>query len=327
MDAYKEVRKSIEDTKICVTGCAGYIGSKLTLNLLSMGYKVYGIDNLFHKNYHSVCNLISQYPNKFLFRRGDIMEKTDWYRKFDVVIHLAALVGQPLCKKYSKEAERINREGTKHICNHIRKDAKLIYCCSNSGYGHSSKDKLLSEDDPFEPISLYAKTKAEGEEYVRETKYGVSLRLSTVYGASPRMRFDLLMNDFFYQIYFNKKIELYEPHFVRNFIYINDVIFAIMQLVDRKYEYYNLFNLGDETLNRSKEEIAAMIFDYLMIDRNIIIREGKDPDQRNYAISSKRAKSCFLLKETSPYQGFQELHNLVRSLKQEEILGMRNDSS
>lgn len=276
---------------ILITGGSGYIGSVLVEKLLTNNYNVTVIDNLIYqqKNLFHLCHY-----NNFNFIKSDIRNKNitkEQLDKNDIIIHLAALVGAPICQINPTDAVDINLNSTKFICQNKSKDQLLIFPTTNSGYGTTTFETICTEETPLNPISLYGTTKAEAEKYILE-KNGISFRLATVFGASSRMRMDLLVNDFVYKALVDKYIVLFEKKFRRNFVYIRDVadcfIFAI-----NNYEKIqgNVFNLGNDDENLTKEDLALKIKEYIPQLEIYESKNGSDPDKRDYVVSSKKLKN------------------------------------
>ena len=251
--------------KILITGGAGYIGSKLCTQLISEGFEVTVVDRMqFSKN--SLEHLI--YNKNFKLFKEDVRNKKlmkNLILKNDYIIPLAALVGAPLCQKNKKLAKEINYECIKYIIENIN-NKKIIYLNTNSGYGIGEKGKFCDEESPLNPISLYGKTKCDAEKEVIKSKNFVCFRLATVFGYSYRMRTDLLINDFTYKLLKQKKLTLFEPHFRRNFININDVVGAIIYSINNFHRFKNnIFNLGLSEANYTKLQLAKKIKKLLQV--------------------------------------------------------------
>jgi nucleoside-diphosphate-sugar epimerase len=281
-------KKIFMSKSILITGVGGFIGSKLATKLLTLGYDVTGIDLLKYDS--SSLNHLFLFSN-FKFIKADIT-KENIIKKFiknkNFVIPLAALVGAPLCEKFKKEAISVNVESIKLIIKHIKKNQNIVYPTTNSGYGIGEKG-FCTETSPLRPISLYGKTKVEAEKIIMEHENAISFRLATVFGYSYRMRTDLLVNNFVYNAVKSKQLKIFEPHFRRNFIHIDDVVrafvFAIANFDNMKS---NIYNLGLSSANISKIQLAKKIkknIPGLKISTKI---NSKDPDKRDYFVSNKK---------------------------------------
>ena len=299
--------------KILITGGAGYIGSMLTTKLIEKGYRVTVIDSLqFSKN--SLNHLFVHKNFKFIY--GDVRNKNlikKNIKKHNIVIPLAALVGAPLCEKYKKEAKEINFESIKYMLKIVNKKQKIIFPTTNSGYGIGQKEKYCDENSPLNPISFYGKTKTEAEKIVLEFENSICFRLATVFGYSYRMRTDLLVNNFVHNALKFKKLKLYEPHFRRNYIHIIDVvrafIFAIKNFNKLKS---NTYNLGLSSANLTKLMLAKKIKKQFKEVKITIIRNRKDPDQRDYFVSNKKIEKKGFKAIISVEEGIAELLNVLR---------------
>ncbi len=299
--------------KILITGGAGYIGSMLTTKLIEKGYRVTVIDSLqFSKN--SLNHLFAHKNFKFIY--GDVRNKNlikKNIKKHNIIIPLAALVGAPLCEKYKKEAKEINFESIKYMLKIVSKKQKIIFPTTNSGYGIGQKEKYCDENSPLNPISFYGKTKAEAEKIILEFENSICFRLATIFGYSYRMRTDLLVNNFVYNALKFKKLKLYEPHFRRNYIHIIDVvrafIFAIKNFNKLKS---NTYNLGLSSANLTKLMLAKKIKKQFKEVKISIIRNRKDPDQRDYFVSNKKIEKKGFKPIISLEEGIAELLNVLR---------------
>ena len=294
--------------KILITGGGGYIGSMLTTELLRLGHEVTVIDLLKYDK-GSLDHLY--YEKKFTFINDDIrnlnlLKKIIYKNEF--VIPLAALVGAPLCKKNKKDAISINYESIKKILQTLKKKQKLIYLTSNSGYGIGEKNKFCNEESPLKPISLYGQTKCDAENEVRKFKNTISFRLATVFGASYRMRSDLLVNNFVQRAVNGNFIDIFEPNFRRNFIHIRDVvsgiIFSIKNFSRLKSDVYNL---GLSSANITKIELAKKIKKHIKNLKIETVKNKSDPDKRDYFVSNKKLESLGWQPSYSLDSGIQEL--------------------
>ena len=278
--------------KILITGGAGYIGSILTQKLLSTNYEVTVIDNLFYgQNSLIEC---CKYP-KFKFIRGDILDYdliSSEIKKNDVIIPLAAIVGAPACKNNKKLSKLINFDACMNIIKSTSQNQIIIYPNTNSGYGISNKNEFCDEKTPLKPISEYGIQKVEVEKAILDRQNCVTFRLATVFGTSPRMRTDLLVNNFVLKLYFDKYLVLFEEHFRRNYIHIRDVadtfIFAINNFSKMKGEPYNV---GLSSANLTKKQLAEKIKTYLPKTLIHYSNIGEDVDKRDYIVSNKKLES------------------------------------
>ena len=308
-------------SKILITGGAGYIGSMLCTKLLEEGHTVTSVDllkydkgslnHLYHnKNFKLICDDI---------RKVNLMKKL--IRKHDIIIPLAALVGAPLCEKFKKDAISTNLGSIKTLCKYATKKNRVIYLTTNSGYGIGEKNKYCDENSPLKPISLYGKTKCDGEDLVRsKIKNHVCFRLATVFGHSYRMRSDLLVNNFVYTAIKKKKLTLFEPHFRRNFIHVRDVVNAIIFTMKNFNLMKNdVFNLGLSTANISKIMLAKKIKKQYKNLQIKIITNRKDPDKRDYFVSNKKIEKKGFKAKISLDRGIAELIQIFTNDKNKVI--------
>ncbi len=294
--------------KVLVTGGAGYIGSILVEHLLKEGFKVTVLDNLMfgqRPHFHFCAN-----PDyEFVF--GDVRDERilkNLVAKHDIIIPLAALVGAPLCDRDPWLAKAVNFEAIKLI-NSLRSSTQImIYPMTNSGYGTKSGEVFCTEETPLEPISLYGQTKVDGEKEVLSKDNSVSFRLATVFGMSPRMRIDLLVNYFTYQAVKEGTLVIFEKDFKRNFVHIRDVadamIFAIKNIEKMSGEPYNL---GLDSANMSKEELAYKIKEQVPSLYIHFAEIGSDPDKRNYIVSNQKLREAGFEAKRSIEAGIAEL--------------------
>ena len=297
--------------KILITGGAGYIGSKLATELLKYNYKVTVIDIL----KISSRSLNHLFNNKnFNFVKGDVRNKKlmkNLIKKNDFIVPLAALVGAPLCEKNKSEAISVNLESIKYLMKTITKRNKIIYLTTNSGYGVGEKNKYCDEKSPLKPISLYGRTKVEAEKIVMQSKNSIGFRLATVFGYSYRMRTDLLVNNFVFKSINEKKITLFEPHFRRNYIHVDDVVDGIIfSLKNFKKLKSNIYNLGLSSANLTKYMLVKKIKKQLKYLKIKIIDYKKDPDQRDYYVSNKKIEKKGFKAKIKIESGINELINV-----------------
>ncbi len=270
------------DKRILITGGAGYIGNELVEQLIHNGDSAYVVDNLM---------FCQEEPNTIYFKERDITkinvikEVLNW-SKPDAIVHLAALVGMPICKKNPEMATMVNVESTRLLLENIGPEVQFIQPCTNSQYGTVAGDILCTEETPTNPISLYAVTKCISEALVLNRPNSVSLRLATVYGLQERrMRSDLLVNFFVKTLVQKKELVLFEPEFKRNMINIRDVARAFVHTIDKGLE--GVYNVGDDALNSTKGELAQKVAD-IVGGKVTVSTEGEDPDKRNYNVSSAK---------------------------------------
>ena len=272
---------------ILITGGAGYIGSELTRYLLDDGHDVVAYDNLM---YDPTSLLRYASHENFSFVKADVRNRdilSQHLKNADVILPLAALVGFPLCRDNPRDAKEINYEINQWIADNKSKDQRVIYPCTNSGYG-TGADGICTEESPLNPISLYGVTKVDAETAYRETENCVTFRLATVYGPSSRMRTDLLVNNFVLKTLREKILVLYECEFMRNYVHIHDVCSAFKFVIDNWDNCKNeTYNVGNDALNMNKLQLAQKISEHLPLE--IIKAEfTKDLDKRDYVVSSQK---------------------------------------
>ncbi len=273
-----------------VTGGAGYMGSVLCGYLLEKEYEVTCLDNLTF-GHGSLMHLVSN--PRFNFVLGDVRDKKTLERlipKYDIIIPLAAIVGMPQCDLNPVDAVLVNRDAILNIDKIRSKNQKLIYPTTNSGYGTTTGEIHCTEETPLNPISLYGKTKVEAEKALLESDKGaITLRLATVFGISPRMRTDLLVNNFVLRAVIDGCLIVYEKDFKRNYIHVRDVARAFEHcIVNFDKMKTKPYNAGLESANLSKQELAEKIKKHIP-KLDIIYGEiGHDIDRRNYIVSNRR---------------------------------------
>ena len=298
---------------VLITGGAGYLGSVLAEVLLDEGYSVTVYDNLMYKQTSllHLCNI-----DGFRFIKGDVTDKDNFHKyiiNHDVIIPLAAIVGAPACDANKDLATAINYTQIEFIVDNIRKDQKLLMPNTNSQYG-SSKD-IVTEDSPFHPLSHYAVTKCKAEEYIMDWDNGICLRLATVFGSSPRMRTDLLVNDFVYKAMSQDCLVLFQSHFKRNYIHVRDIAYTFLHCIEN-YDELNgeVFNVGLSDANLNKKELAETIKKYFP---NLVIIENEfstDKDNRNYIVSNDKLEATGWKPLYSIEQGIDELISAYRMI-------------
>ena len=306
--------------KILITGGAGYIGSKLATKLVGLKFDVTVLDVL--KFSSSSLNHLFRNKN-FNFIKGDVRNEKlikNLIKKNEYIVPLAALVGAPLCEKNKKEAKSVNLNSIKTLMKNIKKKNKIIYLTTNSGYGIGEKNKYCDEKSKLNPISLYGRTKVDAENIVMKSKNTIGFRLATVFGYSYRMRTDLLVNNFVETAVKKKKLTLFEPHFRRNYIHIEDVVDAIIfSIKNFKLLQSNVYNLGLSSANLTKFMLAKKIKDQLKFLTIKIIKNRKDPDQRDYYVSNKKIEKKGFKAKVKIEDGIEELINIFSHSKEKII--------
>jgi len=302
--------------KILITGGAGYIGSILSLKLLELGHSVTVVDNfLYRQNSLLDC---CKYDN-FKIIRGDCRDNNlikELLKRHDVIIPLAALVGAPLCEKMKKDATSINYNAIQSLCQFSSKSQIILFPTTNSGYGIGKKGKYCTEETPLNPISHYGKTKVDAEKCILDRGNCITFRLATVFGSSPRMRRDLLVNDFVDRAVNDNTVVIFEGHFKRNYIHIRDVASVFLHGLDN-YNKMNgeAYNVGLDDANLSKIElcniIKKIIPNFIWVEENI----GRDPDKRDYIVSNKKIYSTGYSPEWSIEGGIKELVKVFTIIK------------
>ncbi len=294
--------------KILVTGGAGYLGSTMVPDLLAAGHKVTVLDNFMFKQ--TSLNHSCYHPN-FSVVKGDIRQKdtmTKLMKEADVIIPLAALVGAPLCSLDPIGATTINHDAIELMLKLLSKDQIVLMPTTNSAYGTGDKDNYCNEESPLRPISQYAIEKVEIEQELMQHENAISFRLATVFGMSPRMRIDLLVNDFTYRAVNDRFVVLFESHFKRNYIHVRDVSRVFQHALNNHDSMKGeIFNVGLSDANVSKKElcehIQKQIPEFIFIDEQI----GKDPDQRDYIVSNDKIEETGFKTEFSLDRGIGEL--------------------
>jgi nucleoside-diphosphate-sugar epimerase len=294
--------------KILITGGAGYIGSVLTPTLLAKGYDVTVLDNfMFRQSSLADC---CQYEG-FEVVRGDCRDESlikSLLPKHDVIIPLAALVGAPLCSRDEIGTRTINQDAVARICALASPQQRILMPVTNSGYGIGEAGKFCTEESPLRPISLYGVTKVEAEKAVLDRENSITFRLATVFGMSPRMRIDLLVNDFVYRAVQDRAVVIFEGHFKRNYIHIRDVVNVFLHgLANFETMKGKPYNVGLEDANLSKLELCAEIQKLLPKFVYLEAPIGEDPDKRNYIVSNARILSTGFEPQWSLDRGIREL--------------------
>jgi len=278
--------------KILVTGGAGYLGSILVPDLLAAGHEVTVLDNFMFRqgSLNHVC-----YHPKFNVVKGDIrIEGTmaPLLRKADVVIPLAALVGAPLCNQDPVGATTTNRDAVLMMLKLLSPSQRVLMPTTNSAYGTGDRNNFCTEESPLRPLSRYAIEKVEVEKHLMQHRNAISFRLATVFGMSPRMRIDLLVNDFTYRAVNDSSVVLFESSFKRNFIHVRDVSRVFQHgLANFERMKGQIYNVGLSDANVSKRELCEIIARHVPGFVFLEAPVGKDPDQRNYIVSNAKIEA------------------------------------
>lgn len=294
---------------ILVTGGAGYIGSILVRRLLRLNFSVTIIDDLRYGIF-SILDIINQKNIKLIksdIRDIKVIDKL--IRDNDIVIHLAAIVGFPACSSDPINAKTINDSATQKISNLVKKyNKKIIFASSGSIYGKTKK--IADENHKLSPLTLYGRTKRNGEKYVLNAN-GICLRFATLFGYSHRLRLDLLVNDFCFQAYHNKQIVLFEGEFKRTFLHVSDAVSSIIFSLNNYTKMKNnTFNIGSNNMNFTKKKLVERINRY--IDFKLIESEvGTDQDKRDYEVSYKKISALGFKQTKSIDYGINELLKIV----------------
>lgn len=306
--------------KILVTGGAGYLGAVMVPRLLNAGHDVVVLDNFM---YGQTPLLECCHHEKFEIVRGDARDRNlvgRLMKDADALFPLACLTGAPLCAKDPVGAQTVIFDAVKMMAEMSSRDQRIIFPTTNSGYGVGEKGKFCTEDTPLRPISLYGKLKVDAEKAVLDTGHGITLRLATAFGASPRMRLDLLVNDFTYRAVYDRFIVLFEAHFKRNFIHTRDVAKAFLHALDHFDTMKNApYNVGLSDANLSKMELCDVIKQHVPELYVVEADVGEDPDKRDYIVSNVRIESTGYKPDVSLSDGIKELVKAYQILKRNQF--------
>jgi len=287
-----------------VTGGAGYIGSILVPSLLQHGYEVTVLDNFM---YNQTSLLDCCHDKKLSIIRGDARDRslvTQLLKHNDVIFPLACLTGAPICAKDPVGAQTINFDAIKMLLDLRSREQLVIFPTTNSGYGIGQEGIYCTEETPMNPISLYARLKVDIEKLILESGNSITLRLATAFGVSPKMRLDLLPNDFTYRAVTDRFLILFEAHFKRNFIHVLDIAKAFRHSLENfdtmKDQPYNV-GLSDANLSKLElcQEIKQLVPDFWFIESEM----GEDPDKRNYIVSNEKIEKTGYKPDISLQEG------------------------
>lgn len=306
--------------KILVTGAAGYIGSVLVPELLKENYEVIAIDNFI---YNQASLLDCCHDKKLTLVRGDCRDEKVFLKHIkdvDYILPLACLTGAPACDKDPVSAKTTNLEAIKMILKLRQPEQKIIFPTTNSGYGVGKEGIYCDENTPLNPISLYGRLKAEAEKEVLKAKNSITLRLATAFGISPRMRLDLLVNDFVFRAVNDGYLVLFESHFKRNFVHVRDIARVFIHCLKNFNKMKNKpYNVGLDDANLSKkelcQEIKKQVPGFVFIESEI----GKDPDKRNYIVSNARIRKTGFKPSVSLQEGIAELIKGYQIIKKNQF--------
>ncbi len=305
--------------KILVTGAAGYIGSVLTPTLLKAGHKVVALDNFM---YNQSSLLDCCIDDNLSIVRGDVRNKTlmeKLVKDADAIFPLACLTGAPLCAQDPVGAQTILYDAIEMMLKMTSKNQIVIFPTTNSGYGVGEKGKFCDENTPLRPISLYGKLKVQAEEAILASGHGITLRLATAFGVAPRMRLDLLVNDFTYRAVYDRFVVLFEAHFKRNYIHVRDITKAFIHGLNNyetmKNQAYNV-GLSDANLTKLElcEEIKKQVPEFYFIESTI----GEDPDKRDYIVSNDKIEKTGFKPDVSLPKGIGELIKAYKVIKRNQ---------
>jgi nucleoside-diphosphate-sugar epimerase len=293
-----------------VTGGLGYLGSIICEHLLDAGFEVTALDNLMYGTGQQGLYHLCASPG-FDFIKGDVRDERlmqTVLRRADIVIHLAAIVGASACDRDPLLATSVNLDAVRLLVRLRSPQQLILFPNTNSGYGTTSGEMLCTEESPLQPISLYGKTKVEAERVLLAAPNTICLRLATVFGMSPRMRLDLLVNHFVYAAVKEGYVVIFEKDFKRNFVHIRDVADCMLHAIHNGGKMTGkAYNLGLDDANLSKEELALKVKEYVPHFYIHFAPIGQDPDKRNYIVSNQRLRQAGFEARRSLDDGIKEL--------------------
>lgn len=302
--------------KVLVTGGAGYIGSVVVPQLVNAGFKVTVLDNFMYKQ-SSLLDIC--YNSNLSIIKGDVRNKEllrTQVQMHDIIIPLAALVGAPACEMNRSLAKEVNQVQAENIADWTSAQQMVLFPVTNSGYGIGEKGIYCDESTPLKPISHYGRTKVNAEKVLLEKGNAITFRLATVFGCSPRMRMDLLVNDFVYRAFKDRFIVLFESSFKRNYVHIRDIMRVFLHAIDNYQSMKgHVFNVGLSDANLSKLELCEKIKEHIP-DFHIFESEiAEDPDKRDYIVSNEKIESTGWKPEYTLNDGIIELKKCYTYLK------------
>lgn len=298
--------------RILVTGGAGYLGTVLTHLLLQKGHSVRVFDSLLY----GVRPIVPFFHyRQFSFHKGDIRDEDSLQKAADgcdTFVHLAAIVGYPACERDPELAEAVNVQGTANLCRAAGADGFLFFASTGSCYG-AVHDEICTEKTALNPVSQYGQTKVKAEEIVLSGGNATVYRFATVYGVSPRLRLDLLINNFVYRALRENRLEIYEANANRTFIHVNDVAKSILFALENRQTTDNkVFNVGDESQNLTKRRVCELIRAEIPSVEIDYAASGRDFDARDYIVSYQKIKKAGFTTEIPVHRGIKELAEALR---------------
>lgn len=304
--------------KILVTGGAGYIGTTLVPMLLEKNYNVTVVDSLMFNNGDKLIPFVKK--NNFNFIKGDVRDKqlmSNLVKDKDVIIHLAALVGFPICReKGEKESFDVNTNATKSLVEILKDDQYLLFGSTGSNYGEVIG--VCTEETPLNPLSIYGKSKTDAERIVMSRHNSTAFRFATAFGVSPRLRLDLLINDLAYKAMTQKYAVIYESHFLRTFIHIKDLANSFLFAIENQnLMKSNVYNVGSNKMNYTKKQVCELINKQISDAYFHYADIGEDADKRNYKVSYDKINKLGFDVEVSVEDGIKELIKCVQLIQNE----------
>lgn len=305
--------------KYLITGGAGYIGSTLVPMLLQKGHEVTVVDNFMYGQTPllEACHYDTLNVVRADVRNHEIMAPL--VKKADVILPLACLTGAPLCKQDPVGARTINYDAIKMLLEMKSKDQIMIFPCTNSGYGIGQAGIHCDENTPMRPVSLYGQLKVEVEKMLLDSGHVATFRFATVFGSSPRMRLDLLVNDFVYRAVNDRFVVLFEAHFKRNYLHVRDASRAFIHGVENfSVMKGQPYNVGLTEANMSKAELCDAIKKIVPQFHVLVSEVGEDPDKRNYVVSNEKIEKTGFRTENGLDKGLRELVRAFQVLKRNQ---------
>lgn len=298
--------------KVLVIGGAGYVGTSLIPLLLERGYEVRVMDNLM---FDGDQMLPFFRHSRFSFVKGDVRSADDVKAAVagqDVIVHLAAIVGYPACRKDPTLAADVNVGGTRNVAAAVSKQQLVLFGSTGSNYG--AVEDICTEETPLHPLSLYGQTKTIAERHLLETCSTIAYRFATAFGVSARLRLDLMVNDFVHKAMTQQYLVVYERHFMRTFIHVHDMGRAFLFAIDQRARMTGqVYNVGSETMNYSKEDICKIIEQQVKCYVHYA-DVGEDADKRNYVVSYKKINSLGYETTITVEAGVDELKRALQAI-------------